>query len=1644
MADNTSLTESGVTDSGGVLPFEINAENLTASGSGDNLIKRGVPANLYELQAKVDREAINKNIAPVNVIENVLTETQDNTGIVNNQVIKKRFDDLLLNNSSGEIAQSLSNDKQDIFITPAEVDLAKSGNDDAQYNSLLFNFLQKQQDLNVDQGIYVSGLNRDQSEMVRPAWTKKLSPEMYELYIDATKENAAIANIFNKSSNVKDRDKSLLMESIQAGSFLKEGIKWFQDMPGEFARIPSLGVLIKNAVASSISSVTDGNDNETMADTFSNNFKRLSMISADTGWFGANYEELLDTTGFKSGLQSFNQWYKQAYIDRYGQDEWTLNHTKPKETFVFGEPEEGFPNGKLVGIKPVVGEDGVPIIEDVDLDPKVVTDILKFTYGELPGMYKAGLMFTGMVGPTVAITALNLGKGNKILKEIKDAKDPDSPNYIGTADFIPIQKSNLEIWEAIKANRKENIYTKFFGTLGSVFRGSEKSALSRAEDFDQHIDYLTDFNTSVNKLDRDINLLTKQKGSQNKIAELQKRRAIMLEDKKRYMIKFGGTGIFTNPFSKTVIIDDAIVAGSYTYAMEGQYGLNFLDGTSLEMGENTKMIFAALSTAIIAPRAARGAVKGGAFVANKISGVDEMIKMGGHIGESSGYLKYINPSTLINGDKNQLIKTMSDNGIVLTEKQFKSFDTLHKMFTNMNPDSKMRAFEALDSYNETMGRFQKRLESLNLSSTEVKQGMDTLHLTFAQASGLAPLIAIQRNAGKQFKGTEITGAKINELIDTFADEQEMLKGMSTNVDILKGLISKDGVNLNSNDEMVRLLNTVESGILQQKTNLNVKQQEMVEALDGYIGLGSYAGKDGQIDSTTIDKLAELYTILEPEKMKDVANRNKKLTEIQTKIINSVSNELDAIDGDLSKINESDLLKSIDNASDILFDSAWGARRSKATKKYKAIDTDFNNPQIDLQDVVVKLVELSDDLRGNPIQAILSKNGKIFNSNSGKRIYGVFEKVAYKGFRDMGFSPLAINEFLNTIRQTKPKAGILDLAMSMIEEKALPKNFFKAGVDDTEDIYRFFRDNAMLNVAAENKNAVRLKFSQVVNKAYTNSGGDQLLNAVEDARSTYSQILGVTTDKGTYAGGILASRVHRPDDDPLTGNSKYNYKNTDTPSGKFNIISQSMNKILKSSDEFDIETNLSKILRQQEDMLKWLGGGKLTDKGYGFDLNDSVQAANFKTYKKLIDLTLKKTILQYRKTEGKLLKDIKNMPANEAIEKLKAFEDRMDFGKNMKILQMESKLSIPTIKKGETVPTNTKTFESSVLEPSLDDIAKGTDSITGNKLESKFRLNKKLRREWNALDKEIKSSSAIIKTAGDQTQFNIQDVLDKLKEYKGISRNPKQFFESQFKNQNVAGIEKNKALLMQTTNLSKKEIDGVFKFMYVKGILAEAGVKYQRSGPSKIDESQYVGDMFSFIDLTTDPAQRKIAEAVLGKEHTQHLDDMSKWGQTYIGDSAGFTSFAATKGLTFDTVISRSFNLARGMVGVPYTGAEVSFRYLLQTKQNAVNLAMSDRTAARLLAKMLKTPRQMTKFDMNTLDLRIRSYLANEFILNQGSPGDKTNSFDRSFNIAGTTYFEDTEFMDFYSNKPTQTQVKNEDIKPEMVVPEDQVGQVLTQ
>jgi hypothetical protein len=80
-------------------------------------------------------------------------------------------------------------------------------------------------------------------------------------------------------------------------------------------------------------------------------------------------------------------------------------------------------------------------------------------------------------------------------------------------------------------------------------------------------------------------------------------------------------------------------------------------------------------------------------------------------------------------------------------------------------------------------------------------------------------------------------------------------------------------------------------------------------------------------------------------------------------------------------------------------------------------------------------------------------------------------------------------------------------------------------------------------------------------------------------------------------------------------------------------------------------------------------------------------------------------------------------------------------------------------------------------------------------------------------------------------------------------------------------------------------------------------------------------------------------------------------------------------MTLDNMFSKAFNLARGMVGVPYLSAEVGSRLILLRRQSMLQFAMSDRTAARLMGKILDGDDKITYKELKILGMRMKLYLA---------------------------------------------------------------------
>ena len=77
------------------------------------------------------------------------------------------------------------------------------------------------------------------------------------------------------------------------------------------------------------------------------------------------------------------------------------------------------------------------------------------------------------------------------------------------------------------------------------------------------------------------------------------------------------------------------------------------------------------------------------------------------------------------------------------------------------------------------------------------------------------------------------------------------------------------------------------------------------------------------------------------------------------------------------------------------------------------------------------------------------------------------------------------------------------------------------------------------------------------------------------------------------------------------------------------------------------------------------------------------------------------------------------------------------------------------------------------------------------------------------------------------------------------------------------------------------------------------------------------------------------------------------------------------------LISRAFNLARGMVSPQYVAAEFGVSLASQAGLDLMKLAAGNKEAADIMLRMIKFPKDMTKADLDTFDNLVTDFVISE-------------------------------------------------------------------
>jgi hypothetical protein len=541
------------------------------------------------------------------------------------------------------------------------------------------------------------------------------------------------------------------------------------------------------------------------------------------------------------------------------------------------------------------------------------------------------------------------------------------------------------------------------------------------------------------------------------------------------------------------------------------------------------------------------------------------------------------------------------------------------------------------------------------------------------------------------------------------------------------------------------------------------------------------------------------------------------------------------------------------------------------------------------------------------------------------------------------------------------------------------SYIKATASEAEKVNRFFKDKAYSlreNADQFDIDGIHTSLDNFTMKAFEQYPG--LVDGIKDARAYYELNMGARfLTPGTYGYDVRTNRVRKNAkgfnaEGGLTGQ----YRNKE-PIYIFKRIEDEIRKAYTSKTEDDKQTALSNMTSIVENELLPFIGANRGDGKSGLDLDNEEHALIIQNVQRILN------VLGTKVLSGKLLTEVKTEIGKfqRGAADYKAPLEPVGIERAHTITEIEEALRIPVVKADGTVDgTFIPLFEAG----QVNGFAQNFDDMLVK--------NTAVQKRYDGLVGELNNESSALRITADAEIDAEKAVLKKMIEVEERAKDPDYFVKRYVLGQTKESIQGTIDEFTKLSGLKKEEVVGFFQYQYIRQLKKEANTRYGISKNSKKKEGMIVdGDLRVIIDRISDPTKRQELEAVFSEDQVNHLEAIADWAQTAAGDALNIRALRAAGGYTLNSVYSRVFNLARGMVSLPYVGAEVASKVFLVRDERLIEFALRDRNVAGLLVKALDGT--ATDPEIKTLATRLRSYLAYSVATNGGTVPDseKLNS-----------------------------------------------------
>jgi hypothetical protein len=1366
------------------------------------------------------------------------------------------------------------------------------------------------------------------------------------------------------------------------------------DLPtGIVQGIPSL-VSMGLAAVEGLTAATNDYFFDNYEETFGESFSRRygdAMQRYYGGMYGFNLKNLEGTTEgnqyIGNARQRLEAWYKDKYISTYGEDAWRNDHAFPEKVdVVFDEDGEASLQ--------IVTDDKGEIVYDETLDPSVADGLIQSSWNQLNVAEQAGVFFFGG-GPFVLLnTARKVNKGLKAYDKVQDARKNNPGRFqdmddIEVFEYLRDQNSNALFRTWRKAWKKVPF-------IGSGKLGGYRDELAAGSVMSQHRAAFKFYDEKISEATDRLDTLKSKVGplSADEAVELKNLPGeldFFRKGRARYANQTG-----KNPYIRGAFFDEAYISGALAIAP------NMIPTETLGMSEGTAEMITAFTAPFFAPYLGRKVKDTAIGVASRVPilgmGVRGVEDLGNHL-VSSEKIAAIGLGPLMRGDLDEIQSIARAEGIALNDDDIKALRAFNGMMIRMGTEvfevageqvtMRDQMFNSLIEYGENMKRTRKRLETLKdadgnlvFSAEEVDKNMQSLHLSFAYASGFAPFIRIQQLAAEGQSVTEIfDGGRADSLFRAIRQQDDVLMGMTTQLNLLRTAFAAEGGKLDSNDPINQTIFKLEKGAEAAQDNLTRRRQEMNQLIDLYMK------NPDIVDESTIDEIVDMRLMLMPEDVAKNTNRAKLAEETADILIANLVERQRGLAELAGSVPPFKYKEYIQRGADILFDISLGVRKARASARYKKVN-DYaadNNIVINMDTVARKLADVSDDVKEVGGIAYAFGGGREFIRRGGRDLEDTFEKMARQGLiAEFGGDASTVIEGLYKQGHIKNRSATeAALFLGEKDKSSEPLAFFQGTVEQVEDVRRVFAYNAYetsQKTGPTTKGAAQYlsEFTASIDELFEETDPN-LAGFLDEARAGYRQDVGNVTAGGTYAGKVIKARERKlKGADRPKGQRGYIYRGQATPERGFEELGTLFAKIAKTDDEASLNRLNQRITEVKQDLFLFYGVST-DDLGRPvFDLSNPAERRLANGLSVMLESVtnnsvgnaLLPSVRPQELPTTSLPEDIRPRTRT-AAERLAGIQEvlpEFSFERANRLLDAEKELAIRVVNPDGT--TETRLPFSTQLR---DELAPVDDLLA---------TNTQYKQAYNDIRDDTMTVGSDLRNAGRATLEKEQVAINKLERLIGDVRNPEKFFDLHLSNLNEDGYKNLKGVL-KSGGMTEEEATLALNEMYLRGALKKSGLKTKTLTGFKGKVVEDITDISVLTEMVKNPAQRKTMEIILGKDHAEHLEDIADWMNAASGNAAGVKAYFDVGQMRMESKIARVFNLARGMVGLDYVIAEVGFRVMMQERQSQIMFILQNKNSARILSKILNTPRSVTRDDLKLLGIELRSHIMLELLKSGG-------------------------------------------------------------